>query len=129
MSLPRKAKPLIIGLLVGAVSAVIAGIMAKVSPIFIVAAVLPVLFVAGATYWLFTRINIETESAKPQESNVVFWLFLIISLPFFGGALYGLLDSIREGWKALDMIPVMITTLIGSYFLWAGMKVRRKRHE
>ena len=54
------------------------------------------------------------------------WIPLITGTIFLVGALYGLIQSMEEGWQWIDLVSVIIPAALGTYLIWFGLRKASK---
>lgn len=99
------------------VAIVVMGRVFHIGLLFIFFAVLAV-FLAMGYAWKRLR--------SVQSKSKMFWSVLEASVVFFAGAVYGIVESLREGWQWTDLLYLIVPVAMGSYLLWFALRIRRK---
>ena len=47
---------------------------------------------------------------------------LVAGVIFLVGALYGLIQSVEEGWQWIDLVSLIIPAALGVYFIWFSLR-------
>jgi hypothetical protein len=117
--MPRASRGYLIVAVMGAslVAIVVMGWAFHIGLLFVLVAGLSVLFAMGYAW---------RRSRTAQPNPKIFWAVLEASLVFFAGALYGIVESLREGWQWTDLLYLVVPVALGSYLLWFAMRIRRK---
>ena len=98
------------------IAIVVAGSMFRVALLFIIIGALAVLL--GAVY---TWQGSKSEVARDKR----FWALIKASVIFVGGAEYGIVESLREGWRWVDLLFLIVPTGLAAYLIWYAFRLRR----
>jgi hypothetical protein len=107
----------ILAMVASVVILIIGGSILRIGSLFIIVATASILLAA---------IYVWNSLHSPQTPQKTFWIALEASLIFFGGAVYGVVQSLREGWQWTDLLFFVFPIAMGAYLLWFAFKIRRK---
>lgn len=115
MDASRSSIP-VVAMCISAVAIAVAGIMFHVAPLFVAIGVLAVLL--GAVYgWQRSK----SDAVRDKR----FWALIRASTIFVGGAIYGVVQSAREGWQWADLLFLIVPTSLAAYLFWYAFRLRR----
>ncbi len=115
MDASRRFVP-VVAMGISAVAIAIVGSMFHVAPLFVAIGVFVVLL--GAIY-AWQRLKSEDVHGKR------FWVFIKASVVFVGGAVYGIIETVREGWQCTNLVFLVVPTSLAAYLIWCALRLRR----
>jgi CDP-diglyceride synthetase len=86
--------------------------------VYVMAAVAAILILAALMWFRRTR-------SVPAKNR--FSMTLCGGFVFLLGAVWGFIDSIKEGWHWSDLLPLAFPTVLGAYLVWFAFAHRQSR--